>query len=259
MPAASRSVRSSLRRGDNLTVNGTLDAHATGIRRDSYGKIIDSPNRAIVDLTTSRRQRSRSSSTARIDLRFGASDAAHHDGVARGTLTLDAPRIGRTVSRPVTMLRSMSSRRRRSLAPRPSPFHGFRTYDDAPVAPTTDAAGQTTQLITQNYLNNDRRSQQNLYRRGARQQERSARRAWLGLGNYHLRPGVEIVSNSTLNPDGNLTVLGDIDLSNWRYGRDSDSLSAALRGFGEPGALVLRAAGNLHVYGSITGRLRAAG
>ncbi len=38
-------------KGD-LTVNGTLDAHGTGLRVDSYGKIIDSPNRAIVDLTS---------------------------------------------------------------------------------------------------------------------------------------------------------------------------------------------------------------
>jgi hypothetical protein len=36
----------------DLTVNGTLDAHGKGLRVDSYGTIIDSPNRAIVDLTT---------------------------------------------------------------------------------------------------------------------------------------------------------------------------------------------------------------
>ena len=36
-----------------------------------------------------------------------------------------------------------------------------------------------------------------------------------GLGAYKLRPGVEVVS-ATL--DGDLTVSGDIDLSNYRYG-----------------------------------------
>ncbi|WP_198317556.1 hypothetical protein, partial [Alcaligenes faecalis] len=30
---------------------------------------------------------------------------------------------------------------------------------------------------------------------------------------FHLRPGVEIVSNAAVNPDGDLHVDGDIDLS----------------------------------------------
>ncbi|WP_371422753.1 filamentous haemagglutinin family protein [Tardiphaga sp.] len=228
---------------DNLTVNGTLDAHATGIRRDSYGKIIDSPNRAIVDLTT-RDGTLTLGSTARIDLRFGTSDAAHHDGVARGTLTLNAPRIGgNDVAVDVVGTPTI-------LGVKTIAVHGFRTYDDAPMAPTPDAAGQTTQLITQDYLNTIDGHSRTYIDAALANGALAARLA--GLGNYHLRPGVEIVSNSAVNPDGNLTVLGDIDLSNWRYGPDSAPLNAARRGFGEPGALVLRAAGNLHVYGSIT-------
>src|SRR5208337_4398010 len=64
---------------------------------------------------------------------------------------------------------------------------------------------------------------------------------------FHLRPGVEIDSN------GNLTVSGDLNLSGYRY---SDPSGYGLQvgssiGSGEPGVLVLRAAGNLNVYGSI--------
>ncbi|MES2032252.1 MAG: filamentous hemagglutinin family protein [Pseudomonadota bacterium] len=228
---------------DNLIVNGTLDAHATGIRRDSYGKIIDSPNRAIVDLTT-RDGTLALGSAARIDLRFGTSDAAHHDGVARGTLTLNAPRVGGN-DVAVDVVGTPTILGAKTIA-----VHGFRTYDDAPMAPTPDAAGQTTQLITQDYLNTIDGHSRTYIDAALANGALAARLA--GLGNYHLRPGVEIVSNSAVNPDGNLTVLGDIDLSNWRYGPDSAPLSAARRGFGEPGALVLRAAGNLHVYGSIT-------
>ena len=39
-------------RGD-LNLLGTLDAHGAGLRRDSHGQIIDSPNRAQVSLTSS--------------------------------------------------------------------------------------------------------------------------------------------------------------------------------------------------------------
>ena len=228
---------------DNLTINGTLDAHGTGIRRDSYGKIIDSPNRAIVDLTT-RDGTLTLGGAARIDLRFGTADATHHDGVARGTLTLNAPRIGgNDVAVDVAGTPAI-------LGAKTIAVHAFRTYDDAPVAPTPDAAGQTTQLITQGYLDTIDGHSRTYIDAALANGALAARLS--GLGNYHLRPGVEIVSNSALNPDGNLTVLGDIDLSNWRYGPDSAPLNAARRGFGEPGALVLRAAGNLNIYGSIS-------
>ncbi|MCH3739761.1 hypothetical protein LZB87_09785, partial [Campylobacter coli] len=68
------------------------------------------------------------------------------------------------------------------------------------------------------------------------------------LGPYHLRPGVEIVSAT---PDGNLAVSGDIDLSNYRYGPNANRTVAALRGYGEPGKLVLRAGGDLAIHGSL--------
>ncbi|WP_159070556.1 hypothetical protein, partial [Achromobacter xylosoxidans] len=76
----------------DLTVLGTLDTHGAGLRRDSYGKIIDSPNRALVSLT-SRNGTLTLGPAAAIDLRAGT-EAEGHDGVARGTLDLNARRIG---------------------------------------------------------------------------------------------------------------------------------------------------------------------
>ncbi|HEY8334801.1 MAG TPA: filamentous hemagglutinin N-terminal domain-containing protein, partial [Tardiphaga sp.] len=77
----------------DLTINGTLDAHGTGMRFDSYGKIIESPNRAIVDLTT-RMGTLTLTGNAAVDLRAGTNvtfgaGAYRNDGGARGTLTLN--------------------------------------------------------------------------------------------------------------------------------------------------------------------------
>ncbi|MBF3173256.1 hypothetical protein HKW72_35730, partial [Pseudomonas aeruginosa] len=72
-------------RGLSLGGNALLDAHGSLLRRDSYGQIIDSPNRAMVELSSG-------SGTlvlaggARMDLRHGtAAPAEQVDGVARGT------------------------------------------------------------------------------------------------------------------------------------------------------------------------------
>jgi hypothetical protein len=69
-------------KGD-LTVNGTLDAHGTGLRVDSYGKIIDSPNRAIVDLTSTEGTLTLGSG-ANIDLRAGTCGECHAGQRRRG-------------------------------------------------------------------------------------------------------------------------------------------------------------------------------
>ena len=64
-------------RGD-LNLLGTLDAHGAGLRRDSHGQIIDSPNRAQVSLTSSLGTLTLGPS-ASIDLRAGT-EAAGNDG-----------------------------------------------------------------------------------------------------------------------------------------------------------------------------------
>jgi filamentous hemagglutinin family protein len=226
----------------DLIINGTLDAHGTGLRVDSYGKIIDSPNRAVIDLTT-QNGRLTLAAGARIDLRHGT-ESADHDGRARGTLTLNAPRLGAN-DVAVDVLGNPTIAGAKSIA-----VNAFRSYDDAPLAAVPDVNGGKPQLITQAYLDAIDAQSRTFINAALGNGALSARLS--GLGSYHLRPGVEIVGKvSADNPNGDLTLVGDIDLSNHRYGPQSNTIDANLRGFGEPGALVFRAAGNLNIHGSI--------
>ncbi|WP_432730012.1 filamentous haemagglutinin family protein [Variovorax sp. W6] len=233
-------------KGD-LTVNGTLDAHGTGLRVDSYGKIIDSPNRAIVDLTSSEGTLTLGGG-ARIDLRAGTdvpvgTKAGQNDGRARGTLDLNAPRTGED-DVAVAVNGTPAIQGAKTIA-----VNAFRTYRDAPQASLPDVSGERPQLITQGYLDRiDTDSQRFI---DAALGNGALRSRLSGLGAYHLRPGVEIVSDSRINPQGGLTIEGDLDLSGYRYGPDANRGDPARRGFGEPGRLVIRAAGGLNVHGSI--------
>ncbi|MNR78006.1 Heme/hemopexin-binding protein precursor [compost metagenome] len=236
-------------KGD-LTINGTLDAHGTGLRVDSYGKIIDSPNRAIVDLTTQSGMLT-VGSNARIDLRAGT-DATGNDGVARGTFNLNAPRLGGVDGSgngandvAVTINGTPVVAGAKTIA-----VNAFRSYDDAPLALQPDVNGGRPQLITQAYMDGIDVQSGNFIDAALGNADLSNRLA--GLGNYHLRPGVEIVGKvSADNPNGDLTIAGDLDLSGYRYGPNSNRGDLALRGYGEPGVLVLRAAGDINIYGSI--------
>ncbi|MDP9881268.1 filamentous hemagglutinin family protein [Variovorax boronicumulans] len=232
----------------DLRVNGTLDAHGTGLRVDSAGRIIDSPNRAVIDLT-SRDGTLTLGSGARIDLRAGTdvpvgTRVGQNDGRARGTLDLNAPRLGAddvavVVEGTPTIVGA------KTVA-----VNAFRTYDDAPLATTPDVTGHRPQLITQDFLNKVDVHSVAFIDKALGNASLSARLA--GLGSYHLRPGVEIVSDRINNPNGDLTVDGDLDLSGYRYGPAADRGDPARRGFGEPGKLVIRAAGALNVHGSIS-------
>ncbi|WP_422086743.1 filamentous haemagglutinin family protein [Variovorax sp.] len=230
-------------KGD-LTVNGTLDAHGTGLRVDSYGKIIDSPNRAVVDLTSSEGMLTLGSG-ARIDLRAGTdvpvgNAAGQNDGRPRGTLDLNAPRVGGN-DVAVTVNGAPVIQGAKTVG-----VNAFRRYDDAPLADQSDVSGYKPQLITQDMLDRIDGDSQAFINAALGNTALSRRLA--GLGSYHLRPGVEIVSNSATNPHGDLTVSGDLDLSGYRYGPDANP---AVRGSGEPGRLVIRAAGDLSIHGSI--------
>ncbi|MGJ7524741.1 filamentous haemagglutinin family protein [Variovorax sp. GB1P17] len=228
-------------KGD-LTVNGTLDAHGTGLRVDSYGKIIDSPNRAIVDLSTIRGTLTLGSG-ANIDLRAGTGVSAQqgNDGAPRGTLSLNAPRRGDD-DVAVTVNGTPAIQGAKSIA-----VNAFRTYSDLPYALAPDVTGRTPQLITQKFFDDVVDPDNSAFiDKALANTSLSARLA--GLGSYHLRPGVEIVSKTA---DGDLSVVGDIDLSAYRYGPGANRNDPARRGFGEPGVLVVRAGGNLNIYGSI--------
>ena len=64
-----------------------------------------------------------------------------------------------------------------------------------------------------------------------------------------MRPGVDIVSKT---PDGDLVVQGDLDLSGLRYASLNPRFQqTGVRGSGEVGSLLLRAGGDLNIYGSI--------
>ena len=236
----------------DLVINGALDAHSTTLRVDSYGKIIDSANRAIVDLT-SRTGTLSLGAGAQVDLRAGVG-AQNNDGVARGTLDLNARRLGGGAERgAIAGSGNGASDVAVSVAGTPLiqgaktvAVNAFRRYDDAPLAAAPDVTGKRPQEITQGYLDGIDGENQTYMNAALANPAVAARLA--GLGAYKLRPGVEVVS-ATL--DGDLTVSGDIDLSNYRYGPGADRLTPARRGYGEPGVLVLRAGGNLNIYGSI--------
>jgi filamentous hemagglutinin family protein len=247
---------------NDLTINGTLDAHGSGMRFDSYGKIIDAPNRATVDLTT-RQGTLTIGSNAAIDLRAGTNVAmgggpGQNDGVARGTLNLNAPRLGGTGGQggvdsagsgandvAVNVIDTPRIAGAKTIA-----VNAFRIYDDAPLAGVPDVTGHKPQEITQAYLDGIDGDSSTFIGAALANTSLSSRLA--GLGAYRLRPGVEVISKiSADNPNGDLTIAGDLDLSGYRYGPQSNRLDPALRGFGEPGVLTIRAAGDLNIRGSI--------
>ncbi|WP_313248206.1 filamentous haemagglutinin family protein [Stenotrophomonas indicatrix] len=234
---------------DALQVNGTLDAHGSGLRVDSYGKIIDSANRATVELGSAAGQVSIGAGAA-IDLRAGSgvavgSQRGQNDGVARGTLKIDVPRIG-TDDAAIAVASGV-----RITGAADIQVNGVRRYDDAPLASSVDVHGNRAQVVTQQWLDQivdpDNRTWMDGALANADLQQRTT-----ALGSHRLRPGVQVVARrSADNPGGDLTVSGDIDLSGYRYGPDADRLDPARRGFGESASLVLRAEGNLNIHGSI--------
>ncbi|MES5488782.1 filamentous hemagglutinin family protein [Bradyrhizobium sp. INPA03-11B] len=221
---------------DGLLLGGAsvLDAHGTVLRVDSYGQPIDAPNRAVVELTTTQ---------GRLSLAPGARiDVGSADNVARGTIELSAPRLGGAggsgdgandvaidVAGPVTIAGA------RSVA-----VNGFRTYRPADGIINQDLMDtvhtSSTAFITAALANADL------------QNRLGGLRAYADA--FHLRPGVEIASAT---PDGDLTISGDIDLSRYRYDSlNPNTAKTGIYGSGEPGRLVIRAGGNLNVFGNVS-------
>jgi hypothetical protein len=244
-----------------LAASAVLDGHGTVLQTDSYGVPIDSENAPAVSLTTS---------TGALTLGEGATiDLASADGVARGDLELNAPRIGaaapsftdsQTIADPVdgnltiTMAGPANAQSNgvaiaaagrlditgaSSLA-----LNGFATYANAPIDPN-DTKGQ---IVDQGYLDLINQDSQ-VFANGAYANAALAA-SITGLTAYgaafHLRPGVQIEGAAQ---DGDLAVNGDLNLAGYRYG---PNVIAAHYGSGEPGVLEIRAASNLNIYGSIT-------
>ena len=237
----------------DLRIDGLLDTHGLYLRRDSYGKIIDSPNRAIIELT-SREGTLVLGAGAGFDLRAGTEVPQHHDGKARGTLDLNVRRTGGDDARGALAgsgdgaygVALTVDGQPAILGAKAVSVNAFRRYTDAPLAAQPDVTGNTPQLVSQDYFGD---ATHGIHKENLDFMAAAGANAALGdtlarLG-AQLRPGVEIASATA---DGDLTVVGDLDLSNYRYGPQADP---ARRGYGVPGVLVLRAGGNLNVHGSI--------
>ncbi|MCQ2995418.1 filamentous hemagglutinin family protein [Pseudomonas syringae] len=257
------SIRLAGKNGLTLANNAVLDAHGSVLRVDSYGKIIDSPNRAIVELSSGDGTLALLSG-ARIDLRHGTAAAAgQNDGRARGTLELNAPRLG-SDGRPTSADGSQGQdaatygdiaidartgliiQGAKSIA-----VNAVQRYSNAPVGTDAAASGRPYQEIDQDYLD-DRHAESTLFINNALANGALLNSKLAGLHNatydniLHLRPGVEIVAS------GDLVVQGDLDLSGYRYASlNPNNQNTSVYGSGEAGTLVMRAGGDLDIYGSI--------
>ncbi|WP_434557385.1 filamentous hemagglutinin family protein [Pseudomonas sp. Z5-35] len=244
------SIRLAGKQGLTLGGNAVLDAHGRVLRVDSYGQIIDSPNRAMVELSSGDGLLTLAGG-ARIDLRHGTAATVGHDGKARGTLELNAPRLGGATAGDIAIDASgnLNIQGAKLIA-----LNGVQRYDDAAYGTDPAASGRPYQVINQDYLNgihdDNRDFIDNVLNNNALRYGKLA-----GLNNaayrnaFHLRPGVEIVSATA---DGDLVVQGDLDLSGYRYASLNPlTPKTGVYGSGEVGSLVLRAGGDLSVYGSI--------
>ena len=241
------SIRLSARDGLRLASNAVLDAHGTTLRVDSYGQIIDAPNRAIVELKAGQGTL-RLDGGARIDLRAG-SDDPRQDGKPRGTLELNAPRLNgaRGGDIDIEARGPLDIRGARSIA-----VNGVWVDRSATPGTETTAAGKPYQIIDQDYLDrlhDDSRA----FITQALANASLVDGKLAGLRPYadalHLRPGIEIRSAT---PDGDLVVQGDLDLSRYRYASlNPHTPLTGVYGSGEVGNLVIRAGGDLQIHGSI--------
>ncbi|WP_171429057.1 filamentous hemagglutinin family protein [Pseudomonas aeruginosa] len=250
------SIRLAAKQGLSIGGEALLDAHGRRLRVDSYGKIIDSPNRALIELNAGDGLLSLGAG-ARIDLRHGTEAAAgsapgQNDGVARGTLDLYAPRLGGATAGDIAIDAGAPLQ---ILGARAITLSAVQRYDDAPVAALPASNGRPYQAITQAYLDG-KHQQSELFMQAALANSALLDGKLAGLNNatyaeaFHLRPGLEIVSATA---DGDLVVQGDLDLSGHRYASlNPRTAKTPVYGSGEAGSLAIRAGGDLNIYGSVT-------
>jgi hypothetical protein len=247
------SIRLAGKTGLTLASTALLDAHGTQLRVDSYGKIIDSPNRAAVELTAQDGTLVLAQG-ARIDLRHGTeassgNGAGQNDGRQRGTLELNARRLGAN-DIDIDARGPLTIQGARSIA-----LNAVQRYTDAPVASGTNAEGRPYQVIDQAYLDG-KHAESAAFIDAVLLNNGLLNGKLAGLNNrtyadaFHLRPGVQIASAT---PNGDMVISGDVDLSGYRYASlNPHSQKTAVYGSGEPGSLVIRAGGNLDIFGSVT-------
>ncbi|EON14227.1 filamentous hemagglutinin-like protein, partial [Pandoraea sp. SD6-2] len=214
--------------GNGLTLGGgaVLDAHGTKLQVDSYGVPIESKNRGHIELTTS---------GGTMTLSPGAVfDLSTPGGGRYGEVILNAMRTGETSGDiAINAPGPLTIRGANSVA-----LNGFWTYNLAAGSAISQATLDGYDTASTAFMN-----------AAAGNGALAARTAGLSAygSAYHLRPGVQIASV------GDLSTIGDIDLSKYRYGAGADrDPNSATYGAGEPMALVLRAGGNLTIGGSIS-------
>ena len=252
------SIRLAAKHGLTVAGSALLDTHGSLLRVDSYGKIIDSPNRALIELNSGDGQLTLASG-ARFDLRHGTDASVgnapgQNDGRARGNLELNAPRL--RVDDPrygdiaIDASGNLSVRGARSIN-----VNAVARYTDARDGTAPAADGRPYQVIDQAYLK-EKHDDSEAFINAALLNGNLLNGKLAGLNNatyadaLHLRPGVEILSKT---PDGDLVVQGDLDLSGYRYASlNRHTQKTDVYGSGESGNLVVRAGGNLNIYGSIS-------
>ncbi|MCA6119336.1 filamentous hemagglutinin family protein [Bradyrhizobium sp. WSM 1738] len=220
------SIRLAARDDLTLTSSAILDARSTVLQVDSTGAPIEASNRGHVELTSAQGT-VRLATGATIDLRSA-------DNVARGKIEINAQRRGGAGGAgagaddiAIDAAGPLDIRGAASIA-----VNGFRSYE-----PTRGIINQS--LL--DAIHTDSSAFINAASmNGALQSRLTGLRAYGDA--FHLRPGVELRSN------GDLATEGDVDFSGYRYGPNADP---GVRGSGEPGVLVVRAAGNVTIKGSI--------
>jgi filamentous hemagglutinin family protein len=280
--AAPGSIRLSARDDLELTSSGKLDAHGTQLLVDSNHQVIEAKNSGTIELATTQGTlrldggSSMDVSVTSLDGRLLAWLGQINLNASRGTIGTSQTAGDETsgdikidASGPLNISGAQSIAVNGFWIYSPTDQYGTIVQDNgegaagSPVSSTTgylglDQVDARSQTFVANALAN------------TGLQGRLA-----GLKTYtdafHLRPGVEIDGkpvNSTdssgnpivINPNGDLTVAGDIDLSDFRYTslNPNSQKDAGIYGSGEPGALVIRAGGNLDIVGSISDGFAAA-
>ncbi len=222
-----------------LAATAVLDAQGQTLQTDSDGQPIIAADSSRINLTTAKGE---------VTLDTGATlDLASADGVGRGDLQINVPRLGGNTGGDANIQADtgLNIDGASTVA-----VNAFATYQDTNNECTgCTASGGADSQITQAYLDGINNTDTKPFMlNAATNADLRGRVAGLSaLGStFHFRPGVEITGAT---PTADLTVEGDIDLSAYRYG---PGVNPAIYGSGEPGVLIIRTGGNLNIYGSIT-------
>lgn len=229
--AAPGTIRLSAGNGLTLASTGVLDVHGTVLQVDSYGQPIESKNRGHIELTAA---------GGVLTLSSGATmNFTTPNGTAYGDVVLNAQRTGETSGDiAINAAGPLNIKGAYSIA-----LNAFWTYNLPGGSTVTQATLDGYDTASTAFIN--------AALGNAGLATRVAGLSAYGSA-YHLRPGVQITSS------GDLSTSGDIDLAKYRYGAGADrDPNSAAYGAGEPMALVVRAAGNVTVNGSISDGFRS--